>query len=199
MTRSVELEAFLACAQNAITSRVEPDSAPAKAMQRVAVALSSPVPSRPPPTPCRLPACAHLLPAIDLLRRSAPDLAPLADALQALAPQMTWRQKSTDDPVFARGHANSDIVGADANALEQRADVRLGLSLMAPDLTYPDHDHPPEEVYIALSDSDWRQNANPWHAPGIGGIVYNPRNIVHAMRSRSSPLLAIWCLPIDAS
>jgi quercetin dioxygenase-like cupin family protein len=70
---------------------------------------------------------------------------------------------------------------------------------MAPGITYPDHRHPPEEVYIVLSEGDWRQESGPWHTPGIGGIVYNPHDIVHAMRSSSSsPLLGIWCLPVDA-
>ena len=69
---------------------------------------------------------------------------------------------------------------------------------MAPGITYPDHRHPPEEVYIVLSNGQWRQGSGPWHAPGVGGIVYNPHDIVHAMRSGDSPLLAIWCLPVDA-
>ena len=39
-----------------------------------------------------------------------------------------------------------------------------------------------------------RQASGPWHEPGIGGLVYNPPNIVHAMRSAEGPLLALWFL-----
>ena len=41
---------------------------------------------------------------------------------------------------------------------------------------------------------EWRQASNPWHEPGIGNLVYNPPNIVHAMRSADQPLLAVWFL-----
>ncbi len=36
-----------------------------------------------------------------------------------------------------------------------------------------------------------------WHEPGVGGVVYNPPDIVHAMRAEAKPLFAIWCLPLD--
>jgi hypothetical protein len=70
----------------------------------------------------------------------------------------------------------------------------IGVSLMAPNLQYPDHRHPPAEVYYSLSPGSWRQGDGPWVTPGIGGLIYNPSNIVHSMRSSDVPLLAIWCL-----
>ena len=30
--------------------------------------------------------------------------------------------------------------------------------------------------------------------PGIGGVVHNAPDVVHAMRATSAPLLAVWCL-----
>ena len=79
--------------------------------------------------------------------------------------------------------------------LEARQDLRMGASLLAPNTFYPNHQHPPEEVYIALTPGHWRQEAGPWREPGIGGLVYNPPNIIHAMQSDTSALLAIWMLP----
>lgn len=79
--------------------------------------------------------------------------------------------------------------------LEARQDLRMGASLLAPNTFYPNHQHPPEEVYIALTPGHWRQEAGPWREPGIGGLVYNPPNIIHAMQSGASALLAIWMLP----
>ena len=78
--------------------------------------------------------------------------------------------------------------------LGPRGDVHIGVSLMAPHLTYPDHCHTPEEVYLALSPGFWRQAGTRWAEPGYGGIIHNPPNIVHAMCSGEEPLLAIWCL-----
>jgi hypothetical protein len=47
-----------------------------------------------------------------------------------------------------------------------------------------------------LSRGHWRQDDDPWVEPGIGGLIHNPANIVHAMRSGDQPLFAIWCLPL---
>jgi gentisate 1,2-dioxygenase len=80
---------------------------------------------------------------------------------------------------------------------EIRHDVWIGVSLMAPHMRYPDHRHRPEEIYVVLSDGQWRQASDPWHEPGIGGLVYNPPNVVHAMRSTERPLLALWFLWTD--
>ena len=41
---------------------------------------------------------------------------------------------------------------------------------------------------IAMSRGEWRHASKPWHEPGIGNLVYNPPNIVHAMRSAAQPL-----------
>jgi hypothetical protein len=196
--RSPNLANFLAVTQGVMAGRIDPGAPAAIAMWRVATALARPVPARTPGSPRTQPACDHLAPAIDAALAGPPDVARVAAALRDLAPDLCWRPKASDDPVFTRGHANASITGPMPEALERRDDVWIGISLVAPGITYPDHAHPPEEVYLVLSDGFWRQNAESWHAPGPGGIVYNPRGITHAMRAAgSAPLLAVWCLPID--
>lgn len=78
--------------------------------------------------------------------------------------------------------------------LERRTDVWIGVPLLAPEVRYPDHTHPPEETYLVLSAGQFRQEDGPWFEPGIGGSFYNPPGIVHAMRSNSEPLFAFWTL-----
>ena len=102
--------------------------------------------------------------------------------------------KTVGEP-FVSGHANATLVGP--GGIEQRDDVLVGVTVMAPGIVYPDHSHPPEEVYLALSPGEWWNAAMPWTEPGTGGVIYNPRGILHAMRSRERPLLALWFLPID--
>ena len=70
----------------------------------------------------------------------------------------------------------------------------LGASLLAPGVVYPDHDHPPEEIYLVMSAGDWFNPGAGWYTPGAGGAVHHPPGIVHAMRSGTTPLLAVWCL-----
>ena len=121
--------------------------------------------------------------------------ADVALAFRAIEAGLTWTRRKGwegEDASFAHGHANAMFVGP--GGLEPRDDVWIGVSLMAPNVRYPDHQHPPEEVYTVLSDGEWRKADGDWFPPGIGGIVHNSPGIVHAMRSGDKPLLAIWCL-----
>lgn len=96
---------------------------------------------------------------------------------------------------FRDGHANAMILGP--GGLEDRNDLWLGVTLMAPHVRYPDHDHPPEETYLVLSHGEFKQADKDWFSPGIGGSFYNPPGIKHAMRSLDRPLLAFWALLVD--
>ena len=137
-----------------------------------------------------LPVCRHLDAAIATARTRLPAV---ADAFAAVAPLLTWRAKPGGDAEFAVGHANALIVGPGGPG---RSDMlRLGASLVAPGITYPDHQHPPEELYLVLSPGEWWQSTRDWHPPGIGGMVHHVPDVMHAMRAApDAPLLAIWCL-----
>jgi hypothetical protein len=78
--------------------------------------------------------------------------------------------------------------------LEHRTDAWLGVSLLAPHVRYPDHNHGPEETYLVASEGEFRQLDNEWFSPGRAGSFFNPPNIKHAMRSGDRPLLAFWAL-----
>ena len=99
------------------------------------------------------------------------------------------------DQPFYDSHANAMLIGP--GGIEERSDVWVGVTVMTPRLVYPDHDHPPEEVYIAMSPGEWWNTEMDWTEPGPGGVIYNPPGILHAMRSHAQPLLALWFLPID--
>ena len=83
-----------------------------------------------------------------------------------------------------------------ANGFEPRQDVWVGLSLMAPQTRYPDHDHGPEEVYLVLSEGAFLQGDADWLPRRAGQTVYNTPWIRHAMRAGDQPFLALWCLPV---
>lgn len=147
----------------------------------------------------RVPTGEMLDKALGPAREAGGVLAELAARISALGPLLSWRHKTGPLPgasaSFADGHANAMIVGP--GGLENRSDVWVGLSLLEPDVRYPDHTHPPEEIYLVLSDGEFRQGENDWFTPGVGGTFHNVPNIVHAMRSGpSAPLLAVWCLPV---
>ena len=146
--------------------------------------------------PARQPACVHLAAGYRNLENAGPHLRKLAVSFQAIEPLLPWtsRAERYDSDTLAENYAGATIVGSDGVIASDR--VEIGVSILSPNMVYPDHRHPPEEVYIALSAGDWRQNDEPWVEPGIGGLIHNPANIIHAMRSGDQPLFAIWCLPL---
>lgn len=158
------------------------------AAQRIPALLAQPAEPSDRLPPRRLDVCRHLDAAYPLV---APDL---AAAFRALEPELAWRRRELPNagPGFAEGHASARVLGPDG--LERRGGLVAGFSLVAPGVTYPEHNHPPEEIYLVLSGGEWWQAGGAWHAPGPGGIVHNPPGIGHAMRGTAVPLLAIWFL-----
>jgi hypothetical protein len=198
--RSPDLQSFVTAAEAAIRHGQAVDERIRVAADRMFSALRAPSTRAERPPTARLPICDHLPTALEHARRQPGPASTLADAFAVIEPQLNWKVRpgaEAHGEQFLNGHANATIIGPEG--LETRPDVWFGVSLMAPHTRYPDHHHPPEEIYVVLSDGQWRQASKPWHAPGIGGLVYNPPDIVHAMRSAEHPLLALWFLWTDPS
>lgn len=143
--------------------------------------------------PCPIPK------ALDLFASGIEDmpnnLRAISRNLVALREHLSWYQRQEPDhPAFMQAHANAQLIGPQGLLLSD--DLMVGVSLLNADTIYPDHQHPPAEIYLVLSQGQWRQKANNWHEPGVGGYVYNTPNVVHAMQSHEQPLFAIWCLPL---
>ncbi len=111
----------------------------------------------------------------------------LAAALSDLSPRLQWKRRDGSPPdgtSFHDGHANALVAGP--GGLEEREDVWVGISLLAPHVRYPDHRHHPEEVYVSLAGGAWWNANMEWTTPGPGGLIYNEPNILHAMRTESA-------------
>jgi quercetin dioxygenase-like cupin family protein len=146
--------------------------------------------------PSHPPVCQHLPAACGMARVASPELARLIAAFERLFPQLSWKPRASGGPQASAnwpdGHANAVIVGS--GGLEERSDVAIGASLLAPQVRYPDHTHPPEELYLALTPGRFQHGDSAWCEPGAGGTFHNPPGIVHAMASGDAPLLAIWTM-----
>jgi len=137
--------------------------------------------------PVRFPVCT-------LLDAVLAPATPLHRALAAIASDLTWYRRPGGDDRFQESHANTMLVGP--NGLEPREDLWIGATLMAPNADYPVHHHPPEEIYLVLSEGEWWRAGTGWFTPGIGGTLYNRPDVRHAMRSLERPLFALWALPV---
>lgn len=118
-----------------------------------------------------------------------------ASAPNALADLLPLLTQSINNPEFMASHANAQIIGPQGLVIQH--DLMVGVTLLRPNMVYPDHQHEPEEIYLVLTAGHWRQANLPWHTPGLGGLVYNASNLVHGMKSLNTPLFALWCLPLD--
>lgn len=146
----------------------------------------------------RLPVCSYLDTAL-AIETKLTALRQLIARFKDIEPLLEWRRRSNQDGSasqnFNDSHVNAMIIGP--GGIEERKDIWLGVTLMAPNVRYPDHNHAPEEVYLVLSEGEFRQDGGEWFSPGIGGSFYNLPNIRHAMRSVDTPLFAFWALLAD--
>lgn len=191
--RPRDLQLFVDAAEAAY-AKAAVDEPSGACLHRLFSALRTPAPSGVRPGR-RLPVCVHLDRA---LRIDTPDrgLLALVDRFRAIEPLIEWSFRpvygDTHSGNFAEGHANALIFGP--GGFEDRRDLWLGATLMAPQVRYPDHDHSPEEVYLVLTKGEFRQDKAEWFSPGVGGSFYNRPGITHAMRSLDEPFLAFWAL-----
>jgi hypothetical protein len=195
MTRPAALQQFLDAAAAAVSNAATPGSPADQAAGRVFSRARSSPGSAGAARAERLPVCRHLDAALEGSKAKA--VSAVAAALHQIEPALRWTRRSTADPndaVFWNGHANAVILGP--GGIEERSDLWIGASLMAPHVTYVDHDHPPEEVYLALTPGEWWSTDMDWTDPGAGGLIYHRPGIRHAMRSGTAPFLALWFLPI---
>ena len=195
MARSQELQSFLDATRDAFAT----SGATAEALSVADKIFSTANTTRGEtanPDAVEMPACEHLKAALDGAKAEDGPVADVARTLAAIAPRLKWVLRPNgedDDATFKASHANAVVIGEDG--LEARDDIRIGMSLLAPETRYPDHRHPPEEIYTVLTPGEWKQGAEgAFISPGVGGFVHNIPNIVHGMRSKDVPLLAVWSL-----
>ncbi|MFY0611279.1 MAG: transcriptional regulator [Hyphomicrobiaceae bacterium] len=199
--RDPDIQRLIDATAAAFASRMTPGSPIAALHQNIFGALADDVGTPRADGPETQPVCRYLAPALVTAATGSTETAAVADAVSHLGPRLQWRPRAPTANAqegFVENHANTLFVGS--GGLEDRDDVRIGASLVAPNTRYPDHDHPPEEMYLILSPGAWRNADTDWTEPGIGGLFHNTPGIEHAMRAGDAPLLAIWCLwsPPDA-
>lgn len=161
--------------------------------------------------PLRVPACDSLDDALDRFDAAIATLKPsgggrahgatarlarISELLREMTPHLQWSLGDEVDvfPAHLVGtYGEAEIIGETGIATSEF--VQMGLSLLMPNTEYPEHSHPPEELYLVLSDGEWRQeDPESWTRQGPGGTVWNPGGIRHAMRSTGAPLFIVWCL-----
>ena len=137
-------------------------------------------------------ACLQYLPRAAALAPG--DAAPLAAQLAHAAEALRWGQTYCEadfgesfldrygwvELIGTRGHFASDSLAA-------------GFLLLGPEITYPDHHHLAEEIYIPLTPgAEWSKGGRGFVARAAGEMIHHPSNVSHAMRTGREPLLALY-------
>jgi hypothetical protein len=192
--RDQTLQHFFDLTESAILLGADSCDGAKPSATRIFSALRNKVGPRSDAKPESLPVCSVLEDALHISGKAKAPIPELGTTLAKLSPGLVWQRRKgaeLEPPGFFDGHANAYLVGP--GGVEIRNDVWIGISLMAPHVRYPNHRHPPEEIYVSLAGGDWKKEQN-WHRPKPGGLIYNEPNVLHAMATDEEPLLAIWCL-----
>lgn len=83
--------------------------------------------------------------------------------------------------------------------MEERDDVHVGATIMAPYGRFPDHRRKHPTVFLALSRAEVRLHDEDWVVRSPGGVFFSEEGQEFAMRCTSNPLLLLWCQCVRSS
>lgn len=139
-----------------------------------------------------LPAGSHLGAALTSASREL-GLWGISEACKLIASDLDWYPThSPTHPHSASanvevGHANATLYGPGGLVSSDR--LRIGMSLLAPDVRHPDHSHAPAKMYLVVPEGEFRKDGSDWAAPGYRGLLYTEAGDVHAMRSGAEAIV----------
>lgn len=152
------------------------------------------------PSPRRLPATRYLPECVAASMFMAPDV---AAALAQIEEFLRWKQNPNySDRLLGAGYmdnyAYAEIIGPDG--FFPGEDFLLGLLLLGPGLYYRDHHHAAPELYWLLTGpSEWRLGNGDFEMREAGETIWHEPHVVHATRTLTNPLLAVWAWTRDVS
>ncbi len=140
----------------------------------------------------RLPVCRYL-PA--LLHQQAEE--PISRALTMLLPYLAWVQNPNYTqgkmPVtFLENYGYADIISR--RGLIFDAEFALGFLVLGPNVEYPPHGHPAEELYFTVSGSAqwWQTGSKRWTTRKAGSFVHHLPGVAHATRTGRQPICLLY-------
>lgn len=123
---------------------------------------------------------------LDQLRSS-----PLVDAAVLANNEMPWvASPRLDDD-------GATVALAVLDEVRDLAPIVCGMMLVAPGAAYPEHSHPPNEIYLPIAghDSKWRHRGSAtYQALAPDALVYNHPNAIHGTVAGTKPVLALYVL-----
>jgi hypothetical protein len=152
-------------------------------------------------SPPRLPVCRYFTKALE---NATGKVGEIAASLRLLEPFLSFVQnpnyrRAPPTPSFLANYGYAVLAGppGGAPALVSDPYLAFGVLLLGPRTEYPAHHHPAAELYVPLSRADWAKASAAggeaefvWREPG--SVIHHPPNLVHATRTRDTPLAALY-------
>lgn len=117
----------------------------------------------------------------------------IINAVKELGPDLEWFKKKTpclEEHVEGEEYTNANIIGERGIIYDDN--LTVGLTVMPPNIQYPEHQHLAEEFYLVMTDGSWKKEGEDWKEKKLGDYVYNESNIKHATKSGDKPLVTLW-------
>ncbi len=151
------------------------------------------------PTGWDLPVIKHLEDA--LLVSQDYCLAHLGASLAGCLDRLSWSQNRAyvemgGQDEFLAGYGFAPLSSAEGPI--KRAVPMGGFILLAPNLLYPGHYHPPREIYLILTPgARWKIEDGDWFDVAPGDLILHQPSVVHATMTGDEPFLAFvsWLDP----
>jgi hypothetical protein len=118
----------------------------------------------------------------------------LALSLRQICSHLVWMQASTGSFAsinFESSNSQSLIIGP--GGLEERADVRVGITILMPYTRMPDLILSCPRTYLSLSNAEFSAEPSGWVRTHPGTVCFAPADELVAFRSTAAPLLMVWC------
>ena len=171
-------------------AEVAKDTVDAALLERVLALIPELRPDPERPEPKQLSACRHLSHALDL--GAAGPAAPVAKALRALAPTLTWNQ----NPRYNTGNRGADFMenyGWSGVGVTGSTVLDFGVLLLGPGVTYPPTSYPSEGAFLVIGGSpEWKCGDEPWARVKAGDIICRRENGAEGKRPGKEPMLALY-------
>ena len=119
---------------------------------------------------------------------------PMARLLAERGARLAWGQTygpADFGQAFVDNYGWIELFGTRGHFVNET--VAAGFLLLGPNTHYPDHHHVAEEIYIPLTAGAlWRKGDGDYAPRADGEIIHHPSNVNHAMKTRETPLLALY-------
>lgn len=118
----------------------------------------------------------------------------LAEGLRRVSGQLAWASAPSgpfSSMSFENSNSHAVIVGPGGR--EDRADARIGITILSRYARMPDHRLQSPRAYLALTPFEFSTESTGWVKAQVGSVCFAPADEIVAYRCTTTPLLMIWC------